>query len=346
MKKIFTFPYLLALRFLHWKMRKTLNSRQIWPRNSFILGSFTPLVSDLDLTVLLESETSAVLFDQKKKEVQRSLQLGKKLFPWLGEANVYEEKILPLIQLFANPFELDRDPGLREKFSKYPPPKYTREEGAVFLLRMLEADYQNLLHRPDKRLRKWRQHYRSIETRLPEVQMALQVPFDKRKPVNSLISAALHLAQEWNEIIGAQARSWTEIYLELRSKNLGLQHMAEITRSQKWWWILFPQKLCRFHSYAPGLPKESAGLFVAQIRWEIHGLFSQKLSCGNDLEIENHFNDIEALVKRISDLGLSVELRSLVTDLQLAKPYFATSFASLLEHPPLSKPEVNPKWVE
>jgi hypothetical protein len=78
----------------------------------------------------------------------------------LGETNFYDRKDLPFILKRINPYELKRDPCLKEfsiegKFE-------TAADQFIFLQRMLFSDILSLSHFPELRQAKWRHHFELI----------------------------------------------------------------------------------------------------------------------------------------------------------------------------------------
>src|SRR5690606_22253256 len=124
----------------------------IWPRNSYLTRSFTPGISDLDLTLYIPSTTSNANVD---RFVAKYLFL-KKRFIFLGEMNIYFDSDIELMSTFLNSYELDRDPYLKMQINLNP--LHHEKDRYVFLLRLFEADYKNLLSRPESRINKWSDH--------------------------------------------------------------------------------------------------------------------------------------------------------------------------------------------
>lgn len=124
---------------------------KVWPRNSYYFNRVIPLKSDIDLTLFFVKKLQINQFNKIRK---CHIQL-KRLLPIFSELNLYD----PESNLeFINPFELNRDPLLKENIN-YQHLTPTPAHKIVFLLRMLLADRHNLQKNPKSRMRKWRGHF-------------------------------------------------------------------------------------------------------------------------------------------------------------------------------------------
>lgn len=160
-RRIAIFPYQVAKNFLQLVAKASFNKKaQVWSRNSVQSGSFVFGASDLDLTFL----TTSYINHSFLKEI---LRVSKGLFPFLGEAHLYCQSDLAWILPFGNIYELKRDPVL---WSKWQGSQLDLTvEKFVFLQRMFFSDFLSLHQDPERRQRKWHQHYTLLEFERPSV---------------------------------------------------------------------------------------------------------------------------------------------------------------------------------
>lgn len=209
-------PYRLALHYLRRKLRKELGNRMmaLWPRHSFVLKSFTPFVSDLD-TSLLVRENFTHQDQAKTKEVILEV---RKFFPFLSEINFYRENEVPELMGCMNPFELERDPILAAKFARANPILSVETLAAVFLFRMLDSDWKNLLSNPQTRAKKWRQHFRSIAKTLKLNPSKKKELFEIEINLPNIIDLILNLGAFSNDRKALYRQDLLN-YFSLRQKN-------------------------------------------------------------------------------------------------------------------------------
>jgi hypothetical protein len=138
---------------LEWLMHRSyLNLKkqfpQIWIRNSFYFKAHHPLASDIDVTYVGDLQTARNLFSQMKKN---------KMF---GELNFYPDKIFSSLITLINPYELERDPTLRNSQNVV---TKTSTQKEVFLARHILGDSYWLQRNPQIRTLKWKYLFAIIE---------------------------------------------------------------------------------------------------------------------------------------------------------------------------------------
>ena len=179
-------PYSLALQLIRWQAARSIEPRpEIWARNSFLTSAFVPFKSDLDLTVWFETEPDA----EARRKMARILRRAKRIFPALGECNSYIGGMAAALEPWANRFELQRDPQFSRRLAAPKDvgarPVSENAERTVFLLRMLEIDFHNLVTAPERREAKWRKHFALVG--FP----AGPLTFAGIPPVEAILSRAL-----------------------------------------------------------------------------------------------------------------------------------------------------------
>ncbi len=128
---------------------------QLWVRNSFLDKTFSPPVSDIDITIFShEFPPSKDLMETAKRQVL--------LNPLLHEINtIYLPNFDNFCEL-ANSYELNRDPKLR-KAMNYFNERNDNIEKNLFLLKTLKSDCFNLENHHSIRQRKWSKLFSLLE---------------------------------------------------------------------------------------------------------------------------------------------------------------------------------------
>ncbi len=146
-------PYSMAELESQTKVQELFSLSTLWIRNSVCLGSFVFGVSDLDLTLLTDSEIDHARLKLFLKE-------QKKKWPFLGELNLYNRQHLEIISHFINHYEKERDPILSELIPDNSN-KFKGVDKIIFLLRLLQSDKQ-LVTSSEIRQKKWKQHLEQL----------------------------------------------------------------------------------------------------------------------------------------------------------------------------------------
>lgn len=141
---------------------------QAWTRNSFQSKQLVYGLSDIDFTLFLNDQD----FQIDEGSFLKRFSLLKKVFPFLGEINIYKQSQLGLISPLINHYELERDPLLRLKLPEIKPltlsPHQAQAEAFSYLFRMFLSDQKSLTLRPQLRFNKWRRHFLAVGADFPE----------------------------------------------------------------------------------------------------------------------------------------------------------------------------------
>lgn len=148
------FPYKVALFFLQKTMPDQVDA--LWPRHSYVTRDLVFLVSDLDITLVVEDHNS-----DTAKKIQSYFYFWKRLIPFLGEVNVISLKLLEKLAPVAPLLELRRDPRLL-KLVVNNKREITAEEKVVFVKKMYASDKHNLQKKFLRRANKWRKHLAAV----------------------------------------------------------------------------------------------------------------------------------------------------------------------------------------
>lgn len=143
---------------------------QVWTRNSYQSKQLVYGLSDIDFTLFLFDQD----FQIDEGDFLRKFSLLKKIFPFLGEINIYKQSQLALSSPLINHYELERDPLLRLRLPEIKPLSLgtyqAQAEAFSYLFRMFMADQKNLTNRPQYRFMKWRRHFQAVGADLPKVE--------------------------------------------------------------------------------------------------------------------------------------------------------------------------------
>lgn len=263
---------------------------ELWHRNSFKLGNYTFGTSDLDLTLLFHHWPTPV----KLKKTLEILANQKRIFPFIGETNIYiDDEVGEFLSCF-NYFERLRDPIFCDHFLS--DKKSSQSEKTAFVLRMLFSDRVKLTFHPELRQRKWQFHFSALE--LPYTKLIKKDTIDSilSKWINTDISAAL-------EILDTPNLTDDKIF--------GMDLPEE-------WKFLFPNKYLWFHQgqnekfdFVSDKP-ELRDVCLAQIRWEVWGIFSQlPFLVNNEEGLNIHLYRMSRVANALGDYELSAKVQKL-----------------------------------
>lgn len=258
-QRIGRLPYQAALSILTSRIVKLHPGLAIWARNSFLTDAFRPLRSDLDLTIWLERSPPDYVLEQ----LQNILLRTKRYFPALGERNVYAADSVGRFAKFANRYELARDPLTVDRVKKFRGTLISeRAEASVYLLRMLEANWQDLALRKSGQTSKWHFH-------LHAVGMAELSNDEWVNPIMAIVTRALAWLEE---IEGAAFCSdvINNIYNYFRGRSEKWPGQVSQTVA-----AVFPHHFCYVGFPSAALKSALSEIFAAQISWEIWGLYGQ-----------------------------------------------------------------------
>jgi len=229
----------------------------VWSRNSFKKGNFVFGVSDLDVTIYLTSEFTL----KKITKIKEVLKSHKQLYPFLGEANIYQQGMAELFASSSNFFEMGRDPILEKELSPVPYADMEVEK-VVFLLRMIYSDRKKLTNNLSVRQKKWRQHFISIYAPYPD-QINIHVVIEL---ISSFFSGNTPLAKDVRDSLQMLVNSdFTEENVFSTSFPMSWKYLFP----HRHLWIDLDESI-----------QVIKGTFLAkiclrQIEWEIWGIMSQ-----------------------------------------------------------------------
>jgi len=267
-------PYRIALFLVQNQVKSVCPGARVWARNSFLTDAFRPFKSDLDITIWLPSHTN----DGIERELLRALRRIKRIFPALGEANVYCEEGFRRFIRFANQFELRRDPPTCLRFQiPHLPVDIRNAQVSVYLLRMLESNLHLLRSGWDGQQVKWQYHLRQVQF---EPESVLGNP----DPIRGILNCALGCSLATNKSIIEQVYSYL--------------HGGEASEIVQ---VLFPNRFCYLELPRALLEGQVRELFLAQTAWEIWGLYGQQLLYEQKMDLGPHLRRLLGWLAQIED---------------------------------------------
>ncbi|MGZ3691524.1 MAG: hypothetical protein ACXVAX_08470, partial [Pseudobdellovibrio sp.] len=256
-------PYQITLKHLQF-IAKTFWSVDLWPRHSYVLGSFVAGRSDLDLT--LYSEDSSRL-----KGFLNVYGLYKKIIPFLGEVAAYTPELLNYLKEFdLNGFELERDPLLIAKFDLQIKNNvnFSKEKASVYLLLAIINDFHNLKKNPESRLKKWNQHFSHLKSSLiagEEIKNNLHL--SDTMTLFSLFSALVVLNPGSNPLLRTQLLFYVELAIDSEMENRDRWLRPLISDNQSHLYPFFTEYICHIEAARPQVSAGELNLICAQIDW-------------------------------------------------------------------------------
>lgn len=225
---------------------------EVWYRNSLYFNNLSSYRSDIDLTVIGSSH------QQILRTINR-IQFLKKLIPIIGEVNSYKEDMLSKVLLFANYYELGRDPILLGKATEEIEPSFAQKK--VFLSRMTLSNEGNI-KKGFFDQKKWKFYFSRIREETPS---------------------------NFEDIFN---------YLNIRSvEDLKsslvynpVEHLAQALHDNKL------EELLERITNLSGPEKE---ILIENLRWEISGVSSQIYIIRNNENIIQHFENINKILKAL-----------------------------------------------
>lgn len=260
-------PYLLSLEAL-----SSFKDIQFWSRNSIFEGNFVFGVSDLDVTAMSE-----IPLDSKQmNEFYKKYLSVKKVYPWIGEINLYARTDLPTLKDIINPLEANRDKILIQELGGIKDP--TTAEKCAFILRMLYSDRKKLKANPELRQKKWQGHFRH-----------LGINHQGFITVNVIKNILVALGDE-------KIAPVIDVFFDENYDEMLIYHQ---TTPEAW-------AYCYPHLYllSQKMPPQTENSFlkevaIAQLNWDIVGIYTQKYW----LNIEQYKVHVQGLLKFYQYIG-------------------------------------------
>lgn len=137
-KNMFYLIYFLIFKFYaHTVKAIRPEIRFIWYRNSFILGYWEFLKSDIDITILIEKKDYPSI-----RHIYRVHSFFRKYIKVIGELSIYSIEDLSIIASIINPIELSRDIKLKTYMKIQNSNNFSKSEKLIFASKYLIANHK------------------------------------------------------------------------------------------------------------------------------------------------------------------------------------------------------------
>lgn len=279
---------------------------EIWPRNSYIFDAIEPGFSDLDLTLYVPKDGDVT-------QAQKFLALAdilRKVWPLLGEINLYYENELQASLANINSFELNRDKNLVSRINYIE--KFSSIEASVFLFRQLEKDIKNLSVFPKYRLKKWNYHFRQIQVSLPESQQPCFPEMQSERVVESIISTIVFLCGPSNPIFVNDLNEKLHMYFEFFKKDVDLFKLRPLLVKDPWLFVFSVHRTAYLEISPFTLSEVQQRILSLQIKWELWGLKTQVVDRNSAKESASHRQNLFNKLERQNFYQWSEELEGLL----------------------------------
>ncbi len=281
----------------------------VWARNSYALGYLEPGFSDLDITLYSKIES------EQANSFLRFYAWLKIFLPFLGEINFYTDRKIEQLKIYANSFEISRDPKLQELMQTSG--VFSRYEAAVFLLRQIEKDFNQIERFPHKRIKKWKFHYQQMILIFPELEISSKVPFDPVRIRETILLLILQLCNIRNPVLESNALQSLEFYLELSSRNFNFYKISPSGFSDPWFFCWAFPKLQANQVYPVKLTEDQNSFIECQFTWEICGYLSQTASANSEIQFRSHLLNLDRVIAKLNARLQSEDVQNFVKKLKL-----------------------------
>jgi hypothetical protein len=274
---------------------------QCWYRHSLRFNAINPLLSDIDLTITLQD---CDYIPQNWQLIQERLKLLKKVFPILGETNIYNIAHLKQFSSFANTYEVKRDPDLLEKFHIASFSQDTLSQSIIFLIRGLSSDYERVEKYPIYRIKKWNIFYNILD---------LNSSFSKNNPVS--VAKIIHQIQHLlpNQVTFDATEFKQIVQLGSNLAKFGMTKCIRIYFPHLWPYATANGQYREdFHEEVIKYQKDNTSeqaITLAQLNWEFWGVITQIPNSMIINDVVFHLEQIKTISDQLNVQG-SEELSS------------------------------------
>ncbi len=243
---------------------------QVWTRNSYRLGNWVPFVSDIDVSVWMAHPPSSRDLARFKSAYSRM----KKLFPVIGNVNLYIATEKHWTEQLINRFELERDPQLAKKLSPRSPIK-PEVQAAAFLLRMVEKDIDSILAHPEAMKAKWNAHIRRMAQVIPKAKVDVWKGFPERTLLRGILDSVADLL----DLPEGEQKDFAEpmeLYFQSLGRKVPLDLLRPLASKNAAYCAGLPHRFCFETESHPALGDSYVSLARAQISWEILRMLTRR----------------------------------------------------------------------
>jgi hypothetical protein len=247
---------------------------QIWTRNGYRGTGWVPFHTPVDLSIWFAREPSA----RDLNTVRSNYRRVRKIFPVLGEMNLYVATEIELFSVLMNPFELERDPQLKKKI-ELRTDIHPRARAATFLLRLLDEEIKEVLVATERTERRWSEYFLAVGSVFGddlEFKTWLDTPGETylRKILKMVLELIIDPAQKESDAI----LDCLDLYFQSLGRDVPVETLRPLVQSQPYLWAIFPHRFC-FESVKPSLDGMFEGLWAelawSEISWELSRMLGQ-----------------------------------------------------------------------
>lgn len=260
---ILTIPYVICLYLLKFSSKVFLNI-DVWPRHSYVNGTFVPVKSDLDISIFIRNAEQGEKFN-------RLYVSFKFVFPFLGEVNAYTPEIFEFLKKYPlNIYELQRDPILIKKLNLFNhPEEHVNEKVLVYLHRVFMSDYEHLRSKKS-RAGKWAYHFATVNSHLKSISEASPyLVFFETEILRSVSTGIINLTFFNNKEEAELERSKFLMLTEFISHKKDFVWTPLLPQEFKMTTVYFPEYVSYFDFELPKINSRHLPILVAEIEWFI-----------------------------------------------------------------------------
>jgi len=298
-------PYHMTLSLVKFGASYYDSKLEIWPRNSYVFGAIEPGFSDLDLTLYVPKQCDA----SKAYKFLYLIDKFRKIWPLIGEVNLYFENELNFCLKHINKLELSRDKFLVKRMNY--DFKFSASEAAVFLFRQLEKDVKNLARFPQRRLKKWNYHFEQVQYLLPENLKNQLLDLQHKNLVDSIVSVIVFLCGANHSIFINDLNEKLQMYFEFLIKDVDLSKLRPLVVKDPWIYVFAIHKISFLEIAPVTLSIAQQQILSLQIKWELWGLKTQ-LNEQNAKRISTHKKYLLEKLEKQNQFQCSAEFVNII----------------------------------
>jgi hypothetical protein len=262
---------------------------QVWTRNGYKTTGWVPFDQPVDFSVWFAREPSV----RDLNSVRDAHRRVRKVFPILGEMNLYVATDIELFSQLMNSFLLERDPHLKKKL--HPTNKLSpRAQASAYLFRILDNEVKQVLQQSDETQRRWGGYFLSVGKVFDtDGEFEDWLNLEEASFLKKVIAMAVGiLGQTLDKKVRVEILECLELYYQSIGRNVPGDILRPILQSQPSLWAVFPHSLC----YESREPSQLKGLLtgvwgelaIAGMSWELSKILAGVRLLGRGRSIEKN----------------------------------------------------------
>jgi hypothetical protein len=283
--------YTTAVRAFQFAIEVSLRDShaQVWTRNGYKGTDWVPFNEPVDFSVWFAREPSIRDLNSLRDAYRRV----KKVFPILGEMNVYVATEIDLFSQLINPFLLEHDPTLKKKLlvrNKVSP----RAQASAYLFRLLDAEVRDVIEANEETERRWGGYFLDVGKVFDsDGEFEDWINREEGTYLKKVIAMAVGiLGPASDPKAQADILECLELYYESVGRNVPGDILRPLLQNQPSLWAVFPHRLC-YESREPSQLKGLltgvwAELAIAGMSWELSRILAGVRLLGRGRSIEKN----------------------------------------------------------